>query len=409
MYNLQQQVDQLYKKQYGKMIAMLLYCFRDMHMETAEDVVQDTFSSALTSWSHGNMPENMEGWLFKVCRNKAINKLKEKKHLPGDAMNSLSIHETIFPESLIKDQGLKLLFACAHPELSPKAQVVITLKYVINLKVEPIAKILAMSIDGIDKLLVRSRQKIKDEKILFKELTAEALEQRLPIVHKILYLVFNEGYKSSWGKQLIREELCEDALIMTKILLESSFANKETQALFALMLFNAARLKSRFSADGVLLDLEEQDRRLWNEDLIMLGWKHLHDSKDNVVSPYHYEASIAYLHCNAAGFKSTDWNTIKGLYLKLLQLNSNPFIELNYAIALYYAGKKEDAFSILKKLEQNAFMHQYHLLNTALGKLYLLEGDKLNAKKYLALAATQTNMLAEKIFIERLMRRIDED
>ncbi|MGN6354166.1 MAG: RNA polymerase sigma factor [Parafilimonas sp.] len=408
MYNLQQQVDQLYKKQYGKMIAMLLYCFRNMHIETAEDIVQDAFSSALTSWRDNNVPANMEGWLFMVCRNKAINKLKEKKYLPADEIESSVIHETIFSEPLIKDHELKLLFACAHPDLSPKAQVVVTLKYVINLKVESIAKILAMSIDGIDKLLTRSRQKIRDEKILFKELTAGALGQRLPIVHKILYLVFNEGYKSSWGKELIREKLCEDALIMTKILLESGFANKETKALYALMLFNAARLKSRFSSEGALLDLEEQDRSLWNGDLIMLGWKHLHGSKDNVVSSYHYEASIAYLHCNATSFKSTDWHTIKGLYLKLLQLNSNPFIELNYAIALYYSGNKADAFTILKKLEQNAFMHQYFLLNATLGKLYLLEHDKFSAKKYLSLAVTQTNMQAEKDFITRLIRRVGE-
>ena len=202
----------------------------------------------------------------------------------------------------MNDHQLKLLFACAHPDLSPKAQVVITLKYIINLKVEAIAKILAMSIDGIDKLLVRSRQKIKEEKILFEEPPATLLKQRTSIVHKILYLVFNEGYKSSWGKELIREELCEDALIMTKILLESGFANKETDALFALMLFNAARLRSRFSASGELLDLEEQDRSLWNHDLILLGWKYLHESRADVVSPYHYEASIAYLHCNAADF-----------------------------------------------------------------------------------------------------------
>ena len=120
----QQQVDQLYKKQYGKMIAMLLYCFRDMDMASAEDIVQDAFSSALTSWNEYNMPDNAEGWLFKVCRNKAINKLKEGKRKLPNEIKSPGVHETVFSESLIKDQQLKLLFACAHPDLSPKAQVV---------------------------------------------------------------------------------------------------------------------------------------------------------------------------------------------------------------------------------------------------------------------------------------------
>jgi len=400
----QQLVDQLYKKQYGKMIAMLLYCFRDMDMASAEDIVQDAFSSALTYWKEDNIPVNAEGWLFKVCRNKAINKIKAGKKLSMiNGAEHFDIHETVFPESLIKDQQLKLLFACAHPGLAPKAQVVITLKYVINLKVEAIARILAMSIDGIDKLLVRSRQKIKDEKILFEELPANTLNKRMPVVHKILYLVFNEGYKSSWGKELVREELCEDALLMTKILLESRLANKETCALYALMLFNAARLRSRFSASGALLDLEEQDRNLWNENLILLGWKYLHQSRGDVISSYHYEASIAYLHCIAKDLQSTDWNAIKGLYLKLLQQRSNPFIELNYAIALYYAGKKEDAFAILKMLQQNTFMSRYYLLNTTLGKLYLLEKDYTKANNYLLIALEQTSMQAEKDFIRRLI------
>lgn len=386
------------------MIAMLLYCFRDMDIETAEDIVQDTFSSALTSWTADNIPFNADGWLFKVCRNKALNKIKTAKRIhPLTETENLHEEEFVFTESSVNDHQLKLLFACAHPDLSPKVQVVITLKYVINLKVEAIAKILGMSIDGVDKLLVRARQKIKEEKILLQEPPVAALKFRVPIVHKILYLVFNEGYKSSWGKQLIREELCEDALIMTKILLESNLANKETAALYALMLFNAARLRSRFSSTGELLDLEEQDRSLWNHDLIMLGAEYLHQSKRNEVSAYHYEASIAYLHCNAKNFQSTDWNTIKGLYLKLLQQNPNPFIELNYAIALYYAGKKEDAFTILNKLQQNSFLNQYHLLNATLGKMYLLEKDYIHSKEYLLAALKQTNMEAEKKFIRKLL------
>ena len=406
MCDTQQQVDQLYKKQYGKMIAMLLYCFRDMDMASAEDIVQDAFSAALISWQENSMPVNAEGWLFKVCRNKAINKIKaDKKMSTVNEAEHFGIHETVFPESLIEDQQLKLLFACAHPGLAPKAQVVITLKYVINLKVEAIARILAMSIDGIDKLLIRSRQKIKDEKILFEDLPAGTLNKRIPVVHKILYLVFNEGYKSSWGKQLIREELCEDALMMTKILLESRLANKETCALYALMLFNATRLRSRFSASGALLDLEEQDRSVWNQDLILLGSEYLERSKDATVSSYHYEAAIAYLHCIAKDFQSTDWNTIKGLYLKLLQQRPNPFIELNYAIALYYSGKKEDAFSILQTLRQNTFLHQYYLLNATLGKLYLLEHDVAKSKNYLLAALEQTNMQAEKNFILRLIKK----
>src|SRR4030095_6805717 len=217
MDKVQQEVDKLYKSHYGKMVASLLYFSQDIDLETAEDLVQDSFSSALTAWKEDVIPSNPAGWIFTVCKNKALNKIKEGKRFrtlfEDEDFNSGEIK---ISESLIKDHQLKLLFACAHPDLSPKVQVVITLKYVVNLKVEAIAKILGMTIDGVDKLLVRARQKIKDEKILLKEPDMSALKQRIPIVHKIIYLIFNEGYKSSWGKELVREALCEEALLMNK-------------------------------------------------------------------------------------------------------------------------------------------------------------------------------------------------
>src|SRR5579859_4729407 len=281
MDNVQQEIDQLYKQHFGKMVAALLYFSRDIDPETAEDIVQDSFSSALTDWRQKGIPENTAGWIYKVCRNKALNKIKKDK--PAREMRQESTHETYqeaaqgsvetgYSESVVDDQQLRLLFACAHPDLSPKTQVVLTLKYVVNLRVEAIAKILGMTIDGVDKLLVRARQKIKDEKIILEEPHPQALKQRLSIVHKIIYLTFNEGYKSSGGKEILREELCEEALILTKALLDSNLGNKETEALYALMLFNCARFKSRFAASGELLDLENQDRSLWNRDLIMLAY-----------------------------------------------------------------------------------------------------------------------------------------
>jgi len=161
MYNVQQTVDQLYKKQYGKMIAMLLYCFRDMDIETAEDIVQDTFSSALTSWTADNAPFNADGWLFKVCRNKALNKIKTARRIhPLTEREDFNEEEFVFTESSVNDHQLKLLFACAHPDLSPKVQVVITLKYVISLKVEAIAKTVygAKGVDFAPKALKQIQQ-----------------------------------------------------------------------------------------------------------------------------------------------------------------------------------------------------------------------------------------------------------
>jgi predicted RNA polymerase sigma factor len=354
------------------------------------------------------IPANGAGWLYKVCRNKALNKIKKDKRLePLTEKQDQALVEIRFSESLFDDQQLKLLFACAHPDLAPKTQVVITLKYVVNLRVESIAKILGMTIDGVDKLLLRARQKIRDENILLEEPHPHALTQRLSTVHKIIYLTFNEGYKSSGGKEILREDLCEEALLLNKALLDSPWSNKETAALYALMLFNSARFKSRISDSGELLDLENQDRSLWNQDLIQLAHDFFTRSQGEVVSTYHLEAAIACLHCMATRFELTDWKTIVGLYIRLLQIYPNPFVELNYAIAKYYAGDKQGAFKILNELQSHAFLNQYYLLNMALGKFHYLEGNNNLARQFLLKAHHQTNLQKEKDFIDKMLNKLN--
>jgi RNA polymerase sigma factor (sigma-70 family) len=404
MDKVQQEVDKLYKELFGRMVASLLYSSDNIDPETAEDLVQDSFSAALTNWNQQGIPINPAGWIYKVCKNKALNKIRNEKRTEGlDEVTELVSIETRFSESVLDDHQLKLLFACAHPDLSPKIQVVITLKYVANLKVDAIARILGLTIDGVDKLLLRARQKIKDEKILLEEPHTSALKSRLSSVHKVIYLIFNEGYKSSWGKEMVREELCEEALLLNKALIDVNPANKEALALHALILFNVARFKSRFGPSGDLLDLENQDRSLWNDDLIQLGCDFLKRSQDEKVSPYHLEASIACLHCAARSFEDTDWTTISNLYRQLLQNNPNPFVELNYAIALYYADQKQNAFDLLHRLQQQTFLNQYYLLNSALGKFYHREGDDTRARQYLMKAIDQTSFSKEKDFIRKMI------
>jgi RNA polymerase sigma-70 factor (ECF subfamily) len=407
MDKIQQETDHLYKLHFGKLVASLLYASRDIDPETAEDIVQDAFSAALIDWRLQGIPANSAGWLYKVCRNKALNKIKKDKRLePWTEKQDQVLIENRFSESVFEDQQLKLLFACAHPELAPKTQVVITLKYVVNLRVESIAKNLGMTIDGVDKLLLRARQKIKNEKILLEEPHHTVLNKRLSIVHKIIYLTFNEGYKSSAGKEIVREDICEEALLLNKALLESALSNKETNALHALMLFNSARFKSRLSDSGELLDLENQDRSVWNQDIIHLAYDFFTRSQCENVSTYHLEAAIACLHCIAPSFEKTDWSTIVGLYGRLLQFYPNPFVELNYAIAKYYAGDKHDAFKILNELQGHSLLNQYYLLNMTLGKFHQLDGDHKLAKQFLLKARQQTNLQKEKDFIGKMIDKI---
>jgi RNA polymerase sigma factor (sigma-70 family) len=405
-----QEADKVYKQHFGKLVASLLYTFRSIDPASAEDIVQDAFSSALVSWSQKGIPDNPAGWIYTVCRNKTLNKLKKDKWVTAiSGQADRASVETSFKDSKLDDYQLKLLFACAHPDLSPKTQVAITLKYVINLKVDAIAQLLGMTIDGVDKLLLRARQKIKDEKIILEEPQPDALTQRLSIVHKIIYLSFNEGYKSSGGKEMIREELCEEALLLNKSLIDSRLGNKDTLALHALMLFNSARFASRFTVSGELADLENQDRSLWNRDLINLARHFLMLSESEIISTYHLEAAIAHIHCGSETFASTDWKTIAALYNRLLQSNPNPFVELNYAIALYYAGNKDAAFSILNELRLHSFLRQYVFLNLALGKFHQMDGNISLARQFLLIAYDQTRFDKERDFIRKMIDKLPPD
>ena len=400
----QQAVDKLYKTHFGKMVTAMLQFSRDLDLETAEDLVQDSFSSALSTWKLTGIPDNPAGWIYKVSRNNALSFLKRNKSFKNPFGEEHAIDEGAEPdEGPFDDRKMYLLFACAHPRLSSKMQVVITLKYVANLRGESLAKALGMTVDGIDKVLSRAKRLIRMENIFLKEPTPRQLKTRLPIVHKIIYLIFNEGYRAGSGKEIIREDLCEESLIMTKSLLDNHICDTDTAALYSLLLFNASRLGARLTTSGELLDLMEQDRSLWDSDLITLGHYYFNQSQiPGEISSYHYEAAIAYLHCRAKSFADTDWATITQLYTKLLHGNPNPFISLNYAIALYYDGQKLSAFGVLEDLRKT-FLEQYYLLHAALGKLYLLEGEYDKSDFYLNKALSLTSFQAEKDFVRKML------
>ena len=399
----QQAADKLYKSHFGKMVTAMLRFSRDIDIETAEDLVQDTFYAALSSWKLKGIPDNPAGWTYTVCRNNAINSLKKNKSFKNPFEEDHVINGEAEPDqNIFDDEKMQLLFACSHPRLSAKMQVVITLKYVANLQTESIAKALGFTTDGIDKILAKAKKRIRMENIFLKELTPQELKTRLPVVHKIIYLIFNEGYRASTGKEIIRQDLCEESLIMTKSLLDNYICNCDTAALYALLLFNTARLSSRISAGGELTDLGEQDRALWNVDLIALGGYYLNQSKCENVSSYHYEAAIAYLHCRAKRFADTDWATITKLYRQLLENYPNPFIELNYAIAMYHNSQKKESFDILHGLQQT-FLDQSYLLHAALGKFYWQEGEYYKSDLHLTKAISLTKFQAQKDFFKKML------
>jgi RNA polymerase sigma factor (sigma-70 family) len=374
-------VETLYKDKYGQLISLTLQRFRGLSFELAEDIVQETFAEATAHWSTGNMPDNPSGWLYQTCKNKSINKLKKiKKTVDMSLANAISIPAEEISDGGFKDAQLRMLLACCHPHLTPKTQVALALKYVANLKVENIALQLGVGGDAIEKMLYRARQKIKDESLTLSGNDKNYSAGRLSIVHKVIYLIFNEGYKQSGEKINRGKILCEEALLLNKSLFDSEWCNSETKALQSLMLFNLARLATRFDNQGVSIELEYQDRSLWDASLIELAHRLLIESEDSTFSPYHLEAAIANVHCAAQKFEQTDWAAICKYYEVLLKIYPSPFAEINYAVALQYNRQDEKAFQILMDLHQNPFYNRLPLLDISIRKYKARFGMKENEK-----------------------------
>ena len=364
-------IEALYKGKFGQLISLILQRFRSLSIESAEDIVQETFAEAAARWQEQGIPENPSGWLYQTCKNKSINLLK-KISKTGDLSfaKTVSVAAEEISEHGFKDAQLLMLMACCHPHITPKAQVVLALKYVSNLKVENIALQFGAELEAIEKMLYRARQKIKSEALILSANRYGYSAERLSVVHKVIYLIFNEGYKQSGVKISQGKMMCEDALMLNKFLFDSPVCNSETKALQALMLFNIARFDARFDAQGNAVELEYQDRSLWDRSLIQLAHLLLTESEDSTFSPYHLEAAIACVHCAAQKFEDTDWSAICKYYEVLLKVYPSPFAEINYAVALQYNHQNEKAFRILMDLHRNPYFNKLPILGISIRKYY---------------------------------------
>ncbi len=364
-------IEILYKERFGQLISLILQRFRHLPIDWAEDIVQETFTAAAVHWPKTGIPENPSGWLYQTCKNKTINLLKK-----SSKTTDLSLASTVpaatedISEDGFKDAQLRMLMACCHPHLTPKTQIVLALKYVVNLKVENIALLFGAGPDAIEKMLYRARQKIKSEALILSTGLYGYSVERLSVMHKVIYLIFSEGYKQPGEKISQGKILCEDALMLNKFLFDSPLCNPETKALQALMLFNAARFDARFDTQGNAVELEYQDRTLWDQSLIQLASFLLTESKDATFSPYHLEAAIASVHCAARKFEDTDWGAICKYYDVLLKVYPSPFAEINYAVALQYNHQNDKAFRILMDLHQNPYFNKLPILELTIRKYF---------------------------------------
>ena len=413
----EQLVEHLFRHESGKMTAVLARIFGLHHIELAEDVVQEAFLKAMQVWKFDNIPEKPAAWLMQVAKNKALDIIRRQDHfkqfssevalqLQREADSTI---EQFFLDTEIADSQLRMIFACCHPILKEEDQVALTLKTVSGFGAGEIAKALLTNDAVIQKRLFRARKLLKENNTELLIPSGTELLPRLHTVYTVLYLLFNEGYNSSKTDELIRKDLCAEAMRLC-LLLSQHKAGKQpaTFALLALMCFHAARFESRLNDKQEIILLEYQDRSTWSKELITLGYQYLQQSANGQqLTVYHIESAIAAEHCLADSFEQTNWERMLQLYDLLLEQKCTPLVILNRAIVLAQSGEIVIAIQDIWDIEDIEYLLQtQYIFGAVLGDLYYRFNDKANAQRYLQQAHQLTTSIAEKKLIEEKLRRL---
>ena len=410
----QQLVDHLFRHEAGKMVAVLTRIFGIHNLELVEDTVQETFLKALQVWGYGSMPENPSAWLMRVARNRTVDLVRRQQKF-ADISSELSMRlqsetetaiEQFFLETEIADSQLRMIFTCCHPDLHPEDQVALTLKTVSGFGVQEIARALVSNEAAIQKRLYRAKEYIRLHDVRFEIPTGLALNERLETVYTVLYLLYNEGYNSSKADELIRHDLCAEAMRLCKLLTEHKVtAQASGFALLSLMCFQSSRFESRLGEDNTIILLHQQDRRKWDQRLIQLGYHYLNSSSTgDVISVYHIESAIAAEHCLAPDFESTNWVAMLRLYDLLLEQKPAPIVKLNRAIILAQtAGVAAAIDTILDIPGITNLLGQHYIYAAVLGDLYGRAGNFAEARRLLEKAHGLTPSLAEKKLLQEKM------
>jgi RNA polymerase sigma-70 factor (ECF subfamily) len=308
----------------------------------------------------------------------------------------------VFSDEEIKDDQLRLIFACCHPALTPESQIALTLKLLCGFNVEEIARAFLASTETIAKRLTRARERLRTNAVPFEIPSGPELKPRLDSVLDVLYLLFNEGYNASHGEDLIRRDLGEEAIRLTTLLAEHSAGNTpKTQALLALLLFQAARFSARTDSVGEILLLQDQDRSVWDRQKISRAFYHLERASSGAASEFHLQAGIAASHCAAESYQATDWQKILLLYDLLLELNDSPIIALNRAVALARVRGAQAGLSALDEIKNPKPLENYYLLYAVRGDLESELGQHAEARKNYQHALRLTSVPAERNFLKK--------
>jgi RNA polymerase sigma factor (sigma-70 family) len=376
-------VEHFFRREYGRLVALLTRKAGVRNIELVEDAVQSALLTALTAWTAQGLPDDPGAWLYRVAHNNLMGDLRQKAgrlrilERAVDAVPQSSDHPApSYFASEVADDMLRMLFICCDDAIPRESRLVLALKTLCGFSTAEIALRLFTSEANVHKRLARARDKLRAVPADTQTPPLETLQSRLPSVHGVLYLLFNEGYLSAHAEQAIRLELCDEAIRLTTLLVEHPVgAVPETCALLALMQLHSARLGGRLDATGGLLLLEEQDRSLWDRERMRLGAEWLERAAQrDVFSRFHAEAGIAAEHCFAPSFGETRWKEIADLYAMLERIDPSPLHTMNRAVAAAEWQGPEAGLAVLRALATPPWLTDSYLWDAVVGDLHQRAG-----------------------------------
>jgi RNA polymerase sigma-70 factor, ECF subfamily len=402
-------VDAIYRTESRRVLATLIRLLGSFDL--AEEALHDAFTAAVEQWPHEGVPANPRAWLVSAGRFKAIDKIRRRARFDAtvaELMNELDPEAEIAPdadEASVEDDRLRLIFTCCHPALAPDAQVALTLREVCGLTTEEIARAYLTPAPTLAQRIVRAKSKIRDARIPYEVPQRSELPARLESVLRVIYLVFNEGYYASSGDALTRHDLSGEAIRLGRLIV-GLLAEPEALGLLALMLLQESRRAARASANGDVVLLEDQDRRLWNQEQIAEGTALVERAlASRRFGAYTLQAAIAAVHAEAPDTAATDWAQIAALYDLLARVDPSPVVDLNRAVAVAMRDGPTAGLGAIEELIAGE-LKDYHLAHAARADLYRRLGKAAEARESYLRALELARQEPERRFLERRLREL---
>lgn len=399
-------LDALHRRDGGRLLASLIRQFGAFDL--AEDGLHDAYAKALLRWPADGVPDNPAAWIATVARRYVLDRLKHQQQDVSFDCAQISTLQAHDNEAIAEDPGpipderLHLIFMCCHPAIAQPAQVALTLRSLCGLTTREIARAFVEPETTTAQKLTRAKRKIAQAGIAWDLPEPDAFVARLASVLAVIYFVFNEGYVASSGSDLLRPNLCAEAIRLGRLLNELLPKQAETAGLLALMLLHESRREARTDAEGALVLLEDQVRSSWNQALITEATAILDGALlQRRPGSYQIQAAIAALHASASTAAQTDWLQIYALYRALLRHMPNPVVELNAAVALAMSTSIEEGLGWIERIEQSGALDQYHLLHAAKGDLLRRAGQRENARVSYVRAQALAKNCSERRYLER--------